>query len=138
MHWLLQYEIMCVKVVVWANNYLRHIWYLIFTYMCLWFTFCCLLSPVEAFLASSDEHDFIIFRSSWNFLSSMSTYSIFICCLNIRFLLKSLENLKLLVYSTLSLIFPCSWRAVQSIFHIGIRHYSETWTIENSRKNERL
>jgi hypothetical protein len=130
-------------------------WYLIFTYMCLCFTFCCLLSPVEAFLASSDEHDFIIFRSSWNFLSSMfrhsvgcqcekcfvrlsSSYSIFICCLNIRFFLKSLENLKLLLYSTLSLIFPCSWRAVQSIFRIGIRHCAETWMIENSRKNERL
>ena len=130
MHWLLQYEIMCVKVqrktkqqlycrnsskiqwkklvgkgsndtpcrqihenllfwlstgtlksgvvniVVWANNYLRHIWYLIFTYMCLCFTFCCLLSPVEAFFASLDEHDFIIFRSSWNFLSSMCRNSV--------------------------------------------------------------
>ena len=124
LHWLLQYEIMCVKVqrktkqqlccrnsskiqwkkligkgkndtpcrqiyenllfwlsdgvniVVWTNNYLRHIWYLICTYICLCFTFCCLLSPVEAILASSDEHDFIICRSSWNFLSSMFRNSV--------------------------------------------------------------
>ena len=48
------------------------------------------------------------------------------------------NNLKLLFYSTLSFIFPCSWRAVKSIFHISIRHYSETWMINNSRKNEKL
>jgi hypothetical protein len=48
------------------------------------------------------------------------------------------NNLKLLLHSTLSFIIPCSWRAVISIFHIGIRHYSETWMIENSRRNEKL
>ena len=65
-----------VNIVVWAKKYLKHIWYLIFTYICLCFTFCCLISPVEAILASSAEHDFIIFRSSWNFLSSMFRNSV--------------------------------------------------------------
>jgi hypothetical protein len=41
-----------VKIVMWAKNSFRHIWYLIFTYMCLCFIFCCLLNPVEAILAS--------------------------------------------------------------------------------------
>ena len=40
------------------------------------------------------------------------------------------NNLKLLLYSTLSFIFPCRWWAAKSIFHIDIRHYSETWMIE--------
>jgi hypothetical protein len=60
-----------VNIVVWAKNSLKHIWYLIFTYICLCFTLCCLISSVEAILASSAEHDFIIFRSSRNFLSSI-------------------------------------------------------------------
>ena len=38
----------------------------------------------------------------------------------------------------ITFIFPCSWRAVKSIFCIGPRHYFETWMIENSRKNEKL
>ena len=63
-------------MVVWAKNSLEHIWYLIITYMCLCFTLCCLLSPVEAILASSEEHDFIIYRSSFNFLSSMFRNSV--------------------------------------------------------------
>jgi len=49
-----------VNIVVWAKNSLGHIWYLIITYIRLCFTFCCLTSSVEAILASSDEHDFII------------------------------------------------------------------------------
>jgi hypothetical protein len=114
------------------------------TYICLCFTLCCLISSVEAILASSAEHDFIIFRSSrnaaiysgqlrnlpcflcvdasWFYFSYMRVvrliYNVFLCCLNARFLLKFLENLRLLLYFTLSLIFPCSWRAVKSIVHI--------------------
>ena len=48
------------------------------------------------------------------------------------------EQMATILYSTLSFIFPCSWRAVKSIFRIGPRRYFETWMIENSRKNEKL
>jgi hypothetical protein len=114
-----------VNIVVWAKNSLKHIWYLIFTYICLCFTLCCLISSVEAILASSA----LCVDASWFYFSYMRVvrliYNVFLCCLNARFVLKFLENLRLLLYFTLSLIFPCSWRAVKSIVHI--RHYSEIW-----------